>query len=142
VVTTEGVTYSRASGEATSDVFTYTVASGGMESNTATVTISLEMGDDTAADDTDEAETDEAETDIEDRDGDGYTEGEDDCDDDDRDVHPGAEEIQNDARDQDCDGRDKEIGLRGAGCRTSPSPSTWIVGFTGLALAGRRRRAS
>lgn len=50
---------------------------------------------------------DSEETGPDDADGDGYTEDEGDCDDDDRSVHPGAPELCN-GEDDDCDGQEDE----------------------------------
>ena len=75
--------------------------------------------------------------------------GEDDCDDTDSDVHPGATEVADDDVDQDCDGQDltspetPETRPRetGCGCATAPGPGDGaLFGLGLLALAGWGRR--
>ncbi len=63
---------------------------------------------------TDKASEDTGELPVtDDRDGDGYTADDGDCDDADYDVHPGLEEVWYDGIDQDCDGNDTDQDLDG-----------------------------
>lgn len=92
-------------------------------------------GDSDADGDTDSDTDADADTDADsdtgtaaDSDGDGYSA--DDCDDNDVDVHPGAKEVCNDGRDNDCDG---------VGC---PWSGTADAEGSGIALRGQRNADS
>jgi hypothetical protein len=67
----------------------------------------------------------------------GLAESDDDCDDTDADVHPGAPELAGDEIDQDCSGADASISASGA-CQGAPAPTGWLAGL--LLVAGLRRR--
>ena len=84
-----------------------------------------------------------------DLDGDGFPAlfcGGEDCNDGDAGVYPGADEVPDDGRDQDCDGQDQvtveRVWLSGGAGSCAAAPTTPAVGVSLLALAAllRRRR--